>query len=65
MRHDIYTDREAADILVEEGHAVGHVRAEMRELVRAGLLLDQPPSESLLTEDEVDLLRMRLCEQGE
>ena len=64
MRHEIYTDREAADLLVAEGHAIGRVTDEIGSLVRSGLLLDQPPDESLLTEDEVDLLRTRLCVQG-
>jgi hypothetical protein len=65
VRHEIYTDREAVDLLVAEGHAVGRVADEIGSLVRGGLLLDQPPDESLLTEDEVDLLRTRLCVQGQ
>ena len=65
MRHRIYTDREAADILLTEGHAARHVTQEIAVLVRTGLVLDQPPDEALLTDDELDLLRLRLCEQGE
>jgi hypothetical protein len=64
VRHQIYTDREAADILVNEGHTVGHVGEEMSLLIRTGLMLDQPIDESLLTDDELDLLRLRLREHG-
>jgi hypothetical protein len=51
-------------MLIAEGHAIGPVTDEIVSLVRGGLLLDQPPDESLLTADELDLLRTRLCEQG-
>jgi hypothetical protein len=64
VRDQFYTDREAADMLIAEGHAIGPVTDEIVSLVRGGLLLDQPPDESLLTADELDLLRTRLCEQG-
>jgi hypothetical protein len=64
VRHQIYTDREAADILVNEGHTAGHVGEEMTLLIRTGLTLDQPIDESLLTDDELALLRLRLREHG-
>jgi len=63
--HQIYTDREAVDILVTEGHIAGDVAEELNALVRSGLVLSQPPDEWLLTDDELDLLRLRLREQGE
>ena len=65
MSHTIYTDREAVDILTGEGHRADDVTAELTVLLRAGLVLSQPPDEWLLTDDEVDLLRGRLCQQGE
>ena len=62
--HQIYTDRQAVDILLAEGHGAGDVAQEMDILLRAGLVLSQPPDTWLLTDDEVDLLRRRLREQG-
>jgi hypothetical protein len=41
------------------------VTQELDALVRSGLVLSQPPGEWLLIDDELDLLRLRLCEQGE
>jgi len=63
--HEIYTDRQAVDILLTEGHGAGDIAQELDILLRAGLVLSQPPDTWLLTEDEVDLMRLRLCEQGE
>ena len=65
MSHQIYTDREAADVLLAEGHVAGYVARELDVLVRRGLVLSQPPDEWLLTDEELDLLRLRLREQGE
>jgi hypothetical protein len=65
MSHQIYTDREAVDVLLAEGHVAGYVTKELDVLVRSGLVLSQPPDEWLLTDDELDLLRQRLREQGE
>jgi hypothetical protein len=65
VTHQIYTDREAADILVTEGHVAGDVAQELGILVRSGLVLSQPPDGWLLTDDELNLLRLRLQEQGE
>jgi hypothetical protein len=61
----IYSDREAVDVLVAEGHIVGDVRQELGSLVASGLVLSQPPDEWLLTDEELALLRQRLQEQGE
>jgi hypothetical protein len=64
--HQIYTDREAVDILVGEGHVAHDIAHELDGLVRTGLVLSQPPDDTwLLTDDELGLLRLRLCEQGE
>ena len=63
--HEIYTDRQAVDILLTEGHGARDIAEELDTLLRAGLLLSQPPDTWLLTDEEVDLLRLRLCEQGE
>ena len=65
MLHRIYTDREAMDVLLVEGHVAGDVTEELNALVRSGLVLSQPPDMWLLTDDELDLLRLRLCEQGQ
>ena len=65
MAGHIYTDREAVDRLVTEGHVPGDVTQELNALVASGLALTQPPDGWLLTDDELADLRMRLCEQGE
>lgn len=65
MSHQIYTDGQAIDILLDEGHAVVDVREELDTLVRAGLVLSQPHDMWLLIDEELDLLRLRLREQGE
>jgi hypothetical protein len=65
VSHQIYTDREVLDILVDEGHGPDDVAGELDSLIRSGLVLTQPPDGWLLTDDELADLRMRLCEQGE
>lgn len=63
--HRIYSDDEAVDTLVLEGHVAADVTEQLTLLVRSGLVLSQPQGELLLTDDELDLLRLRLREQGE
>lgn len=65
MPNQIYTDQEIANILLAEGHGARDVTEEMNTLLRAGLVLSQPPDVWLLTDGELDLLRFRLREQGE
>jgi len=65
VAHQIFTDREAMDILTTEGHVARDVTEELNTLVRSGLVLSQPPDAWLLTDEELDLLRLRLREQGE
>jgi hypothetical protein len=65
MLHRIYTDREAMDVLLVEGHVADVVAEELNALIRSGLVLSQPPDMWLLTDDELDLMRLRLCEQGQ
>lgn len=65
MAHQIFTDRQAIDILLDEGHGACDVTQELDTLVRSGLVLSQPPDAWLLTDEELDLLRLRLREQGE
>jgi hypothetical protein len=40
--HQIYTDRQAVDILLTEGHGARDIAQELDTLLRAGLLLSQP-----------------------
>ena len=65
MANQIYTDREAMDLLLIEGHRPGDVTQELNALVASGLALSQPPDGWLLTDGELSLLRERLQEQGE
>jgi hypothetical protein len=65
VSHQIYTDHEAVDILLTEGHGADDVSEELNALARSGLMLSQPPDMWLLTDEELVLLRLRLCEQGE
>ena len=65
MSGHIYTDREATDLLLTEGHVARDVSQELNALVASGLALSQPPDGWLLTDDELNLLRERLQEQGE
>ena len=65
VSHQIYTDRQVMGILLDEGHVEGDVTEELNALVRSGLVLSQPPDAWLVTDEELDLLRLRLQEQGE
>jgi hypothetical protein len=64
VQHRMYTEQEATRILLAEGHSARDVSDEMAVLFRAGLQLDQPPDAWLLTQGELELLRLRLREQG-